>query len=260
MTMTLTHYWRLVDQMARMSLKADASRYFFNYFWWVLEPLLYVAVFYVVFDVLLNSGRADFIVFLMCGKLSFVWFSKSVVHASRSIRGGKGLISKVDLPKALFPLATIQECLYKQSAVFALLFVFLLWNGYHITATWLWLIPLILVNYLLIVAASFIAAFLVCVAFDFAMVVSLAMVFLLFASGIFWDVRSVSDPELMQAVLTLNPIAFLVDAYRQILMFATPPNLMHLFLLGLFALLLAAGMLLVLRRTSQYLALKAITA
>ncbi|EED30587.1 hypothetical protein NOR53_501 [gamma proteobacterium NOR5-3] len=79
----------LVDEMARMSLKADASRFYLGYLWWVLEPLLYVAVFYVVFEVLLGTRRPDFLVFLMCGKLTFIWFSKSVVHASRSIVASK---------------------------------------------------------------------------------------------------------------------------------------------------------------------------
>ncbi|MDP5054424.1 MAG: ABC transporter, partial [Congregibacter sp.] len=102
--MTTRRFWTLVDEMARMSLKADASRYFFGYFWWILEPLLYVAVFYVVFDVLLGSRQPDFLVFLMCGKLTFVWFSKSVVHASRTIVSSKGLIGNIDLPKALFPM------------------------------------------------------------------------------------------------------------------------------------------------------------
>ena len=76
--MSFVQYLRLADTMARMSLRAEASRYFLGYIWWILEPMLWVAVFYVVFEVLLQAGRADFLVFLMCGKLAFIWFSKSV--------------------------------------------------------------------------------------------------------------------------------------------------------------------------------------
>ena len=73
--MSLVQYFRLVDTMARMSLRAEASRYFLGYIWWILEPMLWVSVSYVVFEVLLQTGRADFLVFLMCGKLAFLWFS-----------------------------------------------------------------------------------------------------------------------------------------------------------------------------------------
>lgn len=249
----------LVDEMARMSLKADASRFYLGYLWWVLEPLLYVAVFYVVFDVLLGGKRADFLVFLMCGKLTFIWFSKSVTHASRSIVTAQGLIGKIDLPKALFPMAVVQEGLYKQASVFALLFVFLLLNGYAVSVNWLWLAPVLLVNYFLIVAGSLIASFLVCLVFDFTIAISMGMIFLLFTSGIFWDVRSLSTPEMTDLVLALNPLAFIVDAYRQVLMAGVAPSAVHLTAIGAAAALVIAGMLYVLRRSSQFLALRAIT-
>jgi lipopolysaccharide transport system permease protein len=258
--MTLRHYATLIDTMARMALKADASRYFFGYIWWVLEPLLYVAVFYVVFEVILGGKRADFLVFLMCGKLTFIWFSKSVNQASRSIVAGKGIIGKIDVPKSLFPLATIQEGLYKQLSVFLLLFAVLLFKGYGVTPAWLWLLPVVLVNYLMIVACSLFGAFLVCLAFDFSMLISLGMIFLLFTSGIFWDVRGLADPAMTDAVLTLNPVAFIIDAYRQVLLAATAPDALHLAAVGLGAAGLSLLGLLLLHRSSRFLALKAITA
>ncbi len=258
--MTLGHYFSLVDTMARMALKADASRFFFGYLWWILEPLLYVAVFYVVFEVILGSERSDFLVFLMCGKLTFIWLSKSVNQASRSIVASKGLIGKIDVPKSLFPLATIQEGLYKQASVFALLFVVLWFQGYGVSAAWLWLLPLVFVNYLVIVALSLFGAFLVCLAFDFSMLISLGMIFLLFTSGIFWDVRGLADPAMTDAVLALNPVAFLIDAYRQVLMAGVAPDLAHLAAVAAGAAGLVAAGLLLLHRASRFLALKAITA
>src|SRR5210317_1201695 len=160
--MQLSNYFQLVDVRARMALRADASRYLLGYTWWILEPLLFVAVFYLVFNVVLNSGRADFLAFLMCGKLSFIWFSKSVTHASESIFAARGLIGKLNVPKGLFPVAVIQEGLYKQGAVFLLLAVFLWLSGYAPSYHWLWLAPIIAVNYLMIVACALIGAYLVC--------------------------------------------------------------------------------------------------
>ncbi len=85
--MTLTQYLRLVDVHARMLLKADASKYSLGVLWWLLEPLLWVSVFFVVFNLILDSGRksGDFIVFLACGKFAFLWFSKAVIQSSNSI-------------------------------------------------------------------------------------------------------------------------------------------------------------------------------
>lgn len=257
--MSPLRYFQLIDTMARMALRADASRFFLGYIWWVLEPLLFVCVFYVVFGIILKSGRADFLAFLMCGKLAFIWFSKSVSQASTSIVANKGLISRVNADKALFPLAIIQEGLYRQGAVFLLLFAGLLGWGYFPSLTWFWLVPVIVVNYLMIVACAFIGALLVCIIRDFSMVISLAITFLLFTSGIFWDVRALDNPATTELILTVNPLAFMLDAYRQILLYQTPPDPGHLvqIAVGASGILLAA--LFVMRRGSQFLALKALS-
>jgi lipopolysaccharide transport system permease protein len=256
--MTLRRFWMLADEMARMALKADAAKLYLGYVWWVLEPLLYVAVFYLVFEVLLDSPRGDFLAFLMVGKLTFVWFSKSVVHASRSILAAKGLIGTIDRPKTLFPIASIQQSLYKQLVVFALLIVFLLATGHGVTRAWLWLPLVAVVNYLLIAACAMAAAALVCVVEDIAMLVSLAMVFLLFSSGIFWDPRTL-DPAAMELLFLINPIALLLDGYRQVLLVGTPPAIGHLLALGGLSGLVGLAVASIMRRASRYLALRAIT-
>lgn len=258
--MPLSQYFRLIDIMARMSLRADATRFFLGYIWWILEPLLWVAVLYVVFVKILGTRQDDFLMFLATGKLVFVWFSKSVTLASNSIINGKGLVGRINVPKTLFPMAVIQEGLYRQAAVFVLLIVFLLSSGYEITATWWYLIPVILVNYVIIVACSFAGACLVCMARDFSQLISLGMIFMMFTSGIFWDVRALSSPEKTELLLAVNPMAFVLDAYRQIMMYKTPPDMLHLLSIGLGFGVMVCAMVLIMRRSSQYLALKALTA
>lgn len=258
--MTLAQYFKLVDVQARFALKADASRYYLGYIWWILEPLLFVALFYLVFDVILDSGRSDFLVFLMCGKLPFVWFSKSVNASANAIVGNAGLIGRIDVPKTLFPLARVQEGAYRELTVFALLIGVLLFNGYPATWNWLWLVPIALLQYLLIVTCGFIAATLVCFFRDFSMLVSLGIMFLMFGSGIFWDPRMLPDPQMTDAILTWNPLAFILDAYRQALMFDRTPDLP-----GLAANFVLFGALLgitvrFMRRNSRILALRALTA
>jgi lipopolysaccharide transport system permease protein len=254
--MPFSQYFRLIDIMARMTLRADASRFFLGYIWWVLEPLLWVGVFYVVFVVIMGVRQPDFLVFLMTGKLVFVWFSKSVTQASSSIVNSKGLVGKINVPKTLFPLAVIQEGLYRQTAIFA----FLLGSGYAVTSTWWYLVPVILVTYVIIVACAFVGACLVCLARDFIQLISLGMQFLMFTSGIFWDVRSLSDPHKTEIVMAMNPLAFIVDCYRQIMMHNTPPDMLHLLLIGAGFGALLCAMVLVMRHNSQYLALRALTA
>ncbi len=257
--MPFFQYLSLIDMMARMELRADAARFFFGYLWWILEPLLYVAVFYLVFAVILTSRQPDFLFFLMTGKLAFNWFSKSVTQSASSINRGAGLIGRIDVPKTLFPLATIQAGIYRQASVFLMLGVVLAVGGYYPTWNWLYFFPVLFVNYLLIIACGFIAACLVSMMRDFMPIIQLSMIFLMFTSGIFWNPHTLDDPAKTDLLLAVNPIAFILDAYRQALMYDTAPDMLHLVTLGVGCGALICAIVLIMRRGNHYLALKALT-
>lgn len=216
--MRLKQFFELVDIQARMSLKAEASKLYLSYLWWILEPILYVLVFYFVFDVVLNNGRADFLLFLMCGKIPLLWFTKSVNSGSNSLVQNKGLMAQLDVPKTLFPYITLQEALYKQWAVFLVLFGMVILYGHNPTLNWLWLLPLIIVQYLFIAVCTLIGALLVSYVRDIRMLIQMGTIFMLFTSGVFWDINLIKNEALKQALLIWNPMVYLIDAYRSILM------------------------------------------
>ena len=123
-------FWQLVIIKVRFNLRSEATQSYLSYAWWILEPLLQMGVYYIVFDILLRRGGEDFVPFLLCGIVPWLWFSRSVNNSSRSIVQGKGLISQTYLPKPFFPLVIIGQDLVKQQFVFLLLFGFLLYFGY----------------------------------------------------------------------------------------------------------------------------------
>ncbi|MEP5568764.1 MAG: ABC transporter permease [Halioglobus sp.] len=259
--MTLRQYFSLIDVQARMLLKADNSKYKLGVLWWFLEPLLWVGVFYVVFNMILDSGRkgGDFILFLTCGKFAFIWFSKAVNQASGSIVASQGLIGKVNMPKSLWPMSAIQESLYRQAAIYLLLAIILILFGVYPSLSWLWMLPIAFVMYLMIVACGLIGACLVCILRDFQKLIPLGLTFLMFTSGLFWDVRKLDSQEKTEFLLAVNPLAFMLDAHRQVLMYGNSPDVFHLVLIGIVMTAVIAGMILFMARNSQYLALRALT-
>lgn len=256
--MPFSQYFTLIDTLARFRLKADARRYFFGYLWWILEPLLYVAVFYIVFERLLGSRQPDFLVFLTVGKLTFIWFSKSVTQAAGSLILNKGVIGQVNLAKHLFPLAVLHEGLYRQMAVFLFLLAFIAFAGFTPHASWWYLLPIAVVQYLLIIGCGLMAALLVCAQRDFQLLISLGMVFLLFMSGIFWDIRSIEDPLLADWLMMLNPLAVLIDSYRQVLMMHQAPEMNRLAVILIEAAVLIGLALLSYRRLHYWVAKRAL--
>jgi len=249
----------LVDTKAKMSLKAEASKLYLSFLWWIIEPVLFVLAFYFVFGVLLKSSQEDFLLFLMCAKIPYMWFSKAVTTASASIVGNCGIISQIDIPKTIFPYAAIQITLYKEIPVFLLLFSMCVYYGYMPSLEWLWLIPLIIVMYLMIVALGLLTAILVCYADDVRMLINMAMLFLMFSSGIFFNISDIHQP-LQDYLMTYNPLAFLCDGFRKILMHKGTYNLEHLLVLaGIFATTIA-GLHLLYRNMSRALAARVVNA
>ncbi len=257
--MKLMQAMELIDLQARLSLKAEASRLYLSYLWWALEPILFVIVFYLVFEVLLDFGRENFLLFLICGKVPFLWFSKSVVNASNSIVQNKGLIGQINIPKALFPYVSVQESLYKQWIAFLIMIAVVLAYNHTPTWNWLWLAPLAVVQYGVIVLCSLIGALLVSFMSDFRMLISMGMMFLMFTSGVFWDINSITDPALQQFIIFTNPLAFLIDGYRKILIEGSLYHLNHLALIALFVLSGLITTHLVFRHTNHLIAAKVIS-
>ncbi|RHW74880.1 ABC transporter permease [Colwellia sp. RSH04] len=217
--MNLNQAISLIHTQATMKLKSQANALVLSYLWWVLEPLLFVALFYFVFKYVLYRGGDDFFIFLMVGKIPFLWFSKAVSSGANSIIQNKGLLAQRVIPKIIFPLVNCQEAFYKQLFAFAILLIFLVFNGFANLLNWWQLVPLILLQYILIIGvASFFSVF-VTFATDFTVIISMFMMGLMFTSGIFWDVNLIQDQSLKELLLILNPLAALIDGYRQVLMY-----------------------------------------
>ena len=75
------------------------------------------------------------------------------------------------------------------------------------------------------------------------MLIQLGMVFLLFMSGVFWDVNAVSNSSLIFWLKTLNPLMVLLNAYRQILLWDSAPNIAQLFIISVQAAIIVGVMI-----------------
>ncbi|WP_144213648.1 ABC transporter permease [Shewanella donghaensis] len=216
--MSFFQYLPLIHLMARMKLKSKANTLVLSYIWWILEPLLFVLMFYFVFKFLLHRGREDFLIFLIIGKIPFLWFSKSVTSAANSLIENRGLINQRAIPKFVFPMVNINEVAYQQFVTFGVLLLFVVLSGYSHFGLWWQIVPLIVLQYLLICGVSSCFALFVTYLPDFRLILQMFMMGLMFCSGIFWSIGDIADPQLQKAILLFNPLAVIIDGYRQVLM------------------------------------------
>lgn len=205
------------------TLKAEAAKSYLSYSWWVLEPMLHVSVFYLVFGILFDRGGENFVVFLLCGQIPFLWFSRSVTNASNSIVAGRGLIQQMAIPKPFFPALVVGQDCVKQGVVFLCLFVFVSLAGFPPGFIWMALPVIILVQILLVMAFALITAAITPFVPDFRFIVNTGMTMLMFSSGIFYDYRQMVLEE-HQQLFFLNPMVRLIEAYRDVLLRHVAPD------------------------------------
>lgn len=218
-----------------LNLRREASINYLSYLWWVVEPLMHMVVYYLVFSFLLSSGTENYVVFLLTGLIPWLWFSKTISHATNSIIQGRQLMSQVHIPKIFFPMVCLFQDAVKQVFVFLLLLLFLILYGIPPTWYWLGLVPVALVQSLVTVLGASLVAVLIPFVRDLKFLVPTLLQFIMFSSGIFYshDRISIKYHELF----FLNPMALLLKNYRDLLLNQQWPDWTSLARLGFLSLI-----------------------
>jgi lipopolysaccharide transport system permease protein len=230
--------WRyfidLVFQKAWAGLCAEAARGYLGVVWWVLEPIVYMAVFYFVFGQL-RHRTGNFIVFLLSGLIVWKWFASTVNSGSNSVVASANLMNQVYLPKIIFPLTIIAINTFKFLIILILFLFFLQFTSIKPSLTWVLLPVPLVVQLLLITAITSLLAAIMPFFPDFRFILDNVLMMMLFLSGIFFDIAKM--PLAIQKYFYLNPMAVLIIMYRKILIDGVLPNWQHLLGVMLFSLM-----------------------
>jgi len=130
---------------------------------------------------------------------------------------------QVDIPKIFFPLEIIFRGTFKNLFVLFMLLVFLLLYTTPVSITWLALPVLMVIQFLFILSFGILCAAIVPFIPDLKIVISSLLRLAMFGSGIFYDIDKVILPQ-HRSILYLNPMAGLIQSYRDILMYAHWPD------------------------------------
>lgn len=97
----------LLALLVARDLKVRYKRSSLGMLWTLLNPLLQMVVYTLVFSTIMRIGIEDYPVFLLAGLLPWTLISVGSVSASMSLLGNQSLIRKVAVPQAVYPLAAV---------------------------------------------------------------------------------------------------------------------------------------------------------
>ena len=104
-------YKFLIRQLVSRDFKTKYKRSLLGVFWSFLNPLLTMMVLYIVFSNLFRFDISHYPAYLIIGITFYNFFSESTNMALNSIIGNAGLITKVYVPKYIYPLTRVLSSL-----------------------------------------------------------------------------------------------------------------------------------------------------
>ncbi|MCP4085363.1 MAG: ABC transporter permease [Actinomycetia bacterium] len=141
--------------MVRKELRVRYKGTALGFLWSMLNPLLYLGVFYVVFQLILEAGIPQFPVFLLSGLLVWNLISNGLASATGAITGNSSLVNKVWFPREILPLASVGATLVHFFLQGMVLVGVLVVIRYDIAWDYIWLvIPAFIVTVVLTAALS----------------------------------------------------------------------------------------------------------
>ncbi len=208
-----------------------------GFFWAVIHPLVllisYTFVFAVVFKVKVpEPAPANFPIYLFCGILPWLYFQDTLLRCSTAVVDHSNLIRKTIFPSEILPVTVVLSNLVTHLLGFGILLACLAYLG---TLSWpaLFLPVYLFLLALLSLGLGWLLAAMQVFLRDTAQVVSVVLVLWFWFTPIFYQASAV--PRQLAPLLNLNPLSYVVEGYRDLLLLGRFPNLAGLGWLGLFS-------------------------
>lgn len=194
--------------------------------WQLLTPLLNVAVYYLVFGVLLHTKRGvhNFVAFLAVGIFVFGFSSGAVMQGARAISGNLGLTRALHFPRAVLPISTtlvqFQRLLYSM----VIMAPIVLLTGEPLAWRWFELVPAVALQAMFCLGLAFIFARVGAKVPDTSQFLPFVLRVWMYLSGILYsvDVFAKGHAHWVKTVLQINPGAVFVNLARHALITQNP--------------------------------------
>ncbi len=237
--------WRhrhLIAQMVRREVLGRYRGSLFGLLWSFVNPVLMLAVYTFVFSVVFQArwggagtgGKFEFALVLFSGLIVFNLFAECVSQAPNLVLGNTSYVKRVVFPLEILPWVTLGSVLFHAAINLLVLLVAFGLAGLPLGAA-AFCLPLVLLPLLLLTLGlcwwlASVGVFLR----DIGQMVAMSLTVLMFLSPIFYPASSL--PESARGWLFLNPLTFIIEQVRQVLIANQLPSWPSLGLYALVAL------------------------
>jgi len=222
---TTITYRELLINLTLREIKARYKQSILGYFWVILNPFFQMIVMAFVFSTILRLPLigVPYPIFLYIGLLPWTLFSNSISSSINSLVDSSSLIKKIYFPREVLPLATTLAKIVDFFLASTILILFMVFFHLEVNIMILWFIPIFLIQLIFTFGLSLILSAVNLFYRDIQYLVNLILLLWFYLTPVIYPVELF--PEKYRFIFKLNPIAVLVNAYRQTILGGGMPNL-----------------------------------
>ncbi|NMB57354.1 ABC transporter permease [Candidatus Beckwithbacteria bacterium] len=221
-------FWEFRELLKNLVKREIAQRYkqsILGYAWIILNPLFQLVVMSFVFGVILkvSSLNVPFIIFLSVALLPWNFFATSLSTSSGVLVNSSSLITKIYFPREILVYANMFAKLIDFALSLLILIVFFLIFKIPFTIYFFWFIPILIVQIIFTTGLSLITSAFNLFYRDIQYLLNLILILWMYLTPVMYPVELI--PNKYRFIFKFNPMAVIVNAYRQILLGKSEPNL-----------------------------------
>lgn len=221
----LWEYRSLLHNLIVRDLKVRYKNSVLGIVWSLLNPLLMMLVFTVVFTVFWPSEVENFAAFILVGLLPWNLFQASLMSGTQSIVSNGHLIKKVYFPREVLPISVVLSETVNFLIALLVLFPVLWLSGIPITIHALWLPIILVIQVCFTIGLALLFSTLNVFYRDMGMVLEVGLLAGFFLTPIFYPMDFIPTAKTIwgitlpvhRLVRWVNPMASLIDSYRTVL-------------------------------------------
>jgi lipopolysaccharide transport system permease protein len=239
----LWRYRELVFFLTWRDIKVRYKQALLGVSWAILQPLLTMAIFTLIFGVLLKTPSQDipYPLFSLTALLPWQLFATALQRSSVSLVGNANLLTKIYFPRLAIPLSSVFAALVDFGVSFVVLlgvmFYYRYWPGWNIV----WLVPMILLALLTALAVGLWLSALNVQYRDVQHMVPFIIQVWLYASPIVYPIEIIPE-GIWRYLYSLNPMVGVIQGFRWALVGGTPPDINALISVLVVLIILVSGL------------------
>ncbi len=210
-------YRELLWKMTRRDLLLRYKQTVMGFGWAILMPVLGMVVFSVIFTRVapLDTGL-PYPIYVYAGLLPWNLFAASLKFSATSLTSNAGLVTKVYFPREIFPFAAVLVSFADFAIASTVLVGLMVHYGIGVSATALFLPGVVLVQVAFTAGVALLLAMGTLFYRDVTYIVEVLLTVWMLATSVVYPVERVGGT--LGAVLALNPMTPIIDAYRAVLL------------------------------------------